>query len=146
VPDVNVLPRISVSFIICYHACCILGMLILCIDSFLLAYKAVPDVIPEVISQIAYEGDTALFTFQATGIPLPDVTWYFNSVPVDETNTMKYMISEMSFNPTAKNSTLTVLGLESSNMGTYTCNAVNSFSSKSGSGLLTINSKSSIYD
>ena len=82
-----------------------------------------------------------MFTFQATGTPIPDIRWYFNGAPVDNTNTMKYMVSEMSFNPSAKNSTLTVLGLESSNMGTYTCNAVNLLSSKSGSGLLTVYGK-----
>ena len=103
--------------------------------------KATPNVRPEVIYQMGYEGDTALFTFQATGTLIPNISWYFNGAPVDMTNTMKYMISELSFNPTTKNSTLTVLNLESSNMGTYTCNAVNLLSSKSGSGVLTVYGK-----
>ena len=99
---------------------------------------AAPDVIPEVINQIMYVGGTALFTFQATGTPIPNISWYFNGAPVDKTNTMKYMISERSFNPTTKNTTLAVFGLESSNMGTYTCSAVNFLPSKISSGVLTV--------
>jgi len=97
-----------------------------------------PEVTPKVINQITYVGGTALFTFQATGTPIPNISWYFNGAPMDKTSTMKYMISEISFNPTTKNTTLAVFGLESSNMGTYTCSAVNLLSSKSSSGMLTV--------
>jgi len=87
---------------------------------------------------MAYEGDTALFTFQATSLLTLNISWSFNGVPVNKTNTQKYMISERSFNPTTKSSTLKVFDLESSNMGTYACKAVNVLSSKSSFGVLTV--------
>jgi len=71
------------------------------------------------------EGNTASFTCQATGEPVPIIIWYFNGVPVDETDTMNYTISEMSLNTTTINNTLTVMSVESSDVGTYTCSATN---------------------
>jgi len=82
-----------------------------------------------------------LFTCQATGIPIPNISWYFNGAPVEDTITVKYMVSEMSFNPTTKNSTLRVINVESSDSGTYTCKAVNSISSDTSSGVLSIDGK-----
>ena len=51
---------------------------------------------------------------------------------------MKYMISEMSLNLTTLNSTLKVIGVESSDSGTYTCIAVNLVSNDTSSGVLTV--------
>ena len=87
------------------------------------------------------EGDTALFTCQATGEPVPTISWYFNGGPVDKANTMKYTISMMSLNTTTINNTLTIMNVQSSDVGTYTCNATNVVSSDTSSGVLTINGK-----
>jgi len=85
------------------------------------------------------EGDTASFTCQVTGKPIPTVTWYFNDGLLHETNTMKYTISMMSLNITTISNTLTVMNVVSSDMGTYTCNATNVISTDISSGVLTVN-------
>ena len=74
----------------------------------------------------------------ATGEPVVTISWYFNGVPVNETNTMKYTIS-MSSNATTNSSTLTIMNVQSSDVGTYTCNATNVLSSDTSSGVLTVN-------
>ena len=104
-------------------------------------YCILLDISPEVANQTINEEDTALFTCQATGTPIPNISWYFNGVPVDETNTMKYMISEMLLNTIAKRSTLTVMNVEPSDIGTYTCEAANFASIDTSSGVLTVISK-----
>ena len=91
------------------------------------------------MNQTLNAGSTALFTCQVTGAPIPSISWYFNGVPVEKANTMKYMISETSLNPIAKRSTLTINNVELSEMGTYTCNATNLISSDISSAALTVN-------
>ena len=103
------------------------------------------DIFSEVKNQTLTEGDTALFTCQATGTPIPNISWYFNGAAVDKAKIMKYMISEMSLNLKAKSSTLTVINVVPSDIGTYTCNAANFASSDSSSGMLTINGKTTTH-
>ena len=91
------------------------------------------------MNQIVNEGDTASFTCQATGEPVPTISWYFNGIPVDEANRMKYIISIMSLNTTTNSSTLTIMNVQSSDVGTYTCNATNAVSTNTSSGVLTVN-------
>ena len=90
------------------------------------------------LDQIQDEGGTASFTCQATGGPVPTISWYFNGAPVDEANMIKYTISETSVNTTTINSRLT-MSVESSDVGTYTCNVTNVVSSDTSSGVLTVN-------
>ena len=92
-------------------------------------------------SQTLNERDTAFFTCQATGTPIPKTIWYFNGAPVDKNNTMKYMISDMSLNNITKSSTLTVVNILLSDNGTYTCKATNFASNDRSSGVLNVNSK-----
>ena len=105
----------------------------------------IPVISPEVINQMVNEGDTALVTCLASGKPIPNISWYFNDAPVEKANTMKYMISEMFLNPITKNSTLAIMNLTLSDMGTYTCSAVNQVSSDSSPGVLTVNRKCCLY-
>ena len=63
---------------------------------------------------------------------------------MEDANTTDYMISEVSLNPTTKNSTLTIVSIQTSDMGTYTCNAANLVSSESSSTMLIIDSKWSV--
>ena len=93
------------------------------------------------MDQTQNEGDIVSFTCQVTGEPVPTITWYFNSAPVDEANTMKYIISMESLNPTTISSILTIMNVQSSDVGTYTCNATNVVSSDTSSGVLTVNGK-----
>ena len=98
-----------------------------------------PTISSEVLDQAQNNGDTATFTCQATGEPVPAISWYFNGVLVNESNIMKYIISVISLNFTAINSTLKIMNIESSDVGNYTCNATNVVSSDTSSGVLTIN-------
>ena len=97
------------------------------------------------MDQAQIEGDTASFTCQVVGEPVPTIRWYFNSVLVDEANTMKYTISVMSLNANTISNTLTIMNVESSDVGTYTCNATNVLSSDTSSGVLTVNGELHSY-
>ena len=91
------------------------------------------------------EGATASFTCQATGEPVPTISWYFNGAPIsNDTDMDKYNISETSVNTTNINSTLTIMSVQSSDVGTYTCNATNVVSSDTSSGVLTVNGECNI--
>ena len=83
------------------------------------------------------ERGTASFICNVTGEPLPTIIWYFNGNPVDEANIMKYEISVL--NTTTISSTLIIMNIQSSDVGTYTCNATNVVSSDTSSGVLTVN-------
>ena len=105
-----------------------------------LAYLVGPDIIG-LMNQAENEGDTASFTCQANGEPLPTISWYFNDVPLNESNTNKYMITERLI-PNANIDILNIMDVESSDVGTYTCNATNVISSDTKSGVLTVNGQS----
>ena len=89
------------------------------------------------LDQTQNEGGTASFTCQATGEPVPTIGWYFNNSLL--ANGATHTISETSVNTTTINSTLTIMNVESSDVGTYTCNATNVVSSDTSSGVLTVN-------
>ena len=97
-----------------------------------------PIINPEVTNQVQDEEESLFFTCQATGAPVPTIRWYFNGTPVDIANTLKYSISETSVNTTIS-STLTIMSVKSSDVGTYTCNATNVVSTDTSSGILTVN-------
>ena len=92
---------------------------------------------PEVMDEAQTEGRMASFTCQATGEPVPTISWYFNGALLADGAT--HTISETSVNTTTINSTLTIMSVESSDVGTYTCNATNVVSSDTSSGVLTVN-------
>jgi len=87
------------------------------------------------MDDIENEGGTANFDCQATGEPVPTVSWYFNDVPVDVTNTVKYAVIFAA----PGQSVLRISNVQSSDVGTYTCNATNVVSSVTSSGVLTVN-------
>ena len=99
----------------------------------------IQDISPELMDEIQDEGGTASFTCQATGEPVPTINWYFNNALL--ANGAKHTISETSVNTITINSTLTIMSVESSDVGTYTCNATNVVSSDTSSGVLTVNGK-----
>ena len=116
-------------------------LLIHLIKSMLLSFmytKDAPSIYPKIINQTVDEKDEAYLTCQATGTPIPNISWYFNGAQVDYLHTMKYFISEMLLNPITINSTLIIASLELSDMGTYTCTADNVVSSDTSSGVLTV--------
>ena len=89
------------------------------------------------MDQIQNEGDIASFSCQATGEPIPTISWYFNGVLL--VNGTEHMISMMSLSTTTISNTLTIMNVQSSDVGTYTCNATNVVSSDTSSGVLTVN-------
>ena len=95
------------------------------------------DISSEVMDEIQDEGATASFSCQATGEPVPIISWYFNGILLADGAT--HTISETSINTTIINSTLTIMSVKSFNVGTYTCNATNVVSSDTSSGVLTVN-------
>ena len=98
-----------------------------------------PTIISELMDEIQDEGTTASFTCQTTGEPVPTINWYFNNTLL--ANGTKHTISETSVNTTTINSRLTIMSVELSDVGTYTCNATNIVSSDTSSGVLTVNGK-----
>ena len=93
----------------------------------------------ELMNETQDEGGIASFTCQADGEPLPTISWCFNGAPLDESNTAKYMITERQISTTITSDILNINNLQSSDVGTYTCNATNVVSSDTSSGVLTVN-------
>jgi len=92
-----------------------------------------------VTDQTHTEGDIVIFTCKATGDPIPNISWYFNDVPVNKSN--KYQILTETLNYTTSESALTVKSLESTDVGTYTCYATNGVSADMSSGILSVTGK-----
>ena len=63
------------------------------------------------------------FTCEATGEPIPDISWYFNSVMINVSS--KYMIMSESINATTVENILTIHNAMSSDIGIYSCTASN---------------------
>ena len=78
---------------------------------------------------------------QATGVPVPCIQWYFNTVMINLSNSSKYISSSMSLNETIMESTLFIINVESSDVGTYTCEAENIIGTDRSSAVLTVNSE-----
>ena len=92
------------------------------------------------MDQTKNEGNNASFTCQTTSEPIPIIKWYYNGALVNNhTNIEKYDIKQSSFSATTIINTLTIISVESSDVGTYTCNATNVVSSDIDSGILTVN-------
>jgi len=110
--------------------------LLYCMMFFLSFYIiAGPGFVSPVADDIENEGSSANFDCQATGLPVPTICWYFNDVPVDMTNTVKYNV----LSNAPGQSTLRIINVQSSDVGTYTCKATNVVSSDTSSGVLTVN-------
>ena len=75
-----------------------------------------------------------LFSCEATGKPVPTISWLFNGVKIKENDTANYSISIYN-NETVIMSNLT---LQSSTIGVYTCEANNAISNNSSSAVLTM--------
>ena len=103
-------------------------------------HLVVPSIHPGVMNQAINEGNTASFTCQATSNPVSIINWYYNGAPVNNEPDMgKYIISQSSLNATTIINTLMITNVQSSDVGTYTCNATNVVSTDTSSGVLTVN-------
>ena len=107
---------------------------------FLLYYTSVAPVIsPKVMDQTLNEGSNAVFICNVTGEPVPAISWYFNGPPLDEANSDKYTITPREAMNNAYVGMLNIKEINSSDVGTYTCNATNVVSTDTSSGVLTVN-------
>jgi len=82
---------------------------------------------------------------QATGEPIPTISWYFNGVMINVSDTSKYNIYG-SMNGTVVMSSLIIMDAQSSDVGTYTCLAENIIGIDRSSGILTVNGKHASMD
>ena len=128
-PYIVIVCTYVVKYKVNMHACVYPMLYIFCLVT--------PTITLEVMDQVQDEGGTASFTCQATSEPVPTISWYFNSTLL--VNGTRHTISETSVNTTTISSTLTIMSVESSDVGTYACNATNVVSSDTSSGVLTVN-------
>ena len=101
-------------------------------------HSVAPTINPEVMDQSHNEDDTVSFTCQADGEPLPTISWHFKGASLDENDTSKYMITD-SHLVTSVTNILSLVNVQSSDVGTYTCNATTVVSTDTSSGILTVN-------
>ena len=106
----------------------------------LVLYTVIPNIKQNVSNKTTNETQSVNFTCEATGKPVPNVSWYFNGVMINVSdNSSKYMIMSRSLNITTTENTLTVYNVTSSDVGTYSCSATNILGNDSTSGLLQVN-------
>ena len=106
----------------------------------LVIYTVIPNINQDISDKTSNETQSVNFTCEATGKPVPNVSWYFNSVMVNVSgNSTKYMIMSRLLNITTTENTLTVYNVTSSDVGTYSCSATNVLGNDSTSGLLQVN-------
>ena len=96
------------------------------------------------MDQTENENSIASYTCQADGEPLPTISWYFNGDPLGPANGTKYLFTDRPLT-TVVMSVLNVRNLESSDAGTYTCNATNVLSTDTSSGILTVNGECTVF-
>ena len=86
----------------------------------------IPIILSE-ITDLSDEGrEMVVFTCQAVGEPVPNISWYFNDVMINVSDDMsKYMIVSVLFNITTAMSTLTIHNATTSGVGIYSCTATN---------------------
>ena len=86
------------------------------------------------------ETNPATFNCQASGRPVPSISWYFKGVMIDVSNASKYNVSNTTKDTTVT-SLLTISNVQSSDVGTYTCQTENNIGIDQSSGILTVNGK-----
>ena len=106
----------------------------------LYTYIVIPNIKENISNKTSNETQSVNFTCEATGKPVPNISWYFNGVMINVSdNSSKYMIMSRLLNITTTENTLTVYNVTSSDVGTYSCNATNVLGNDGTSGLLQVN-------
>ena len=107
---------------------------------YVFTYIVQAEVISDVADLLENETNPVIFSCQATGEPVPNISWHFNDVMINVSDTSKYDVSN-SMNGTVVISLLAILNVQSSDVGTYTCHAENTIGNDESSGVLTVNGK-----
>ena len=109
-------------------------------------FAVIPSIEFSINDEIRDQEENVTFLCPAVAEPVPDISWYFNYVMInDSDNSSKYMIESRSLNITTTENTLTVYNVTSSDVGTYTCNASNVIGNDASSGILTVTSEFKSY-
>ena len=104
-------------------------------------FSVAPEIILQLTDLLENETNPTHFMCQATGVPVPYINWYFNAVIINLSNNSKYNSSSMALNESIIESTLSIINAESSDVGTYTCEAENIIGTDQSSAILTVNGK-----
>ena len=110
------------------------------ICSITILYLVQSEITSEVTDLLENETNPVTFSCQATGEPVPNITWYFNGVMINISDASKYNKTSL-VNGTSIESLLTIINTQSSDVGTYTCQAENIIGNDSSSGILVVNGK-----
>ena len=100
-----------------------------------------PEITVELVDQLENETNPTSFMCQATGEPVPNISWYFNDIMINVSDTNKYMVMSTSINITTFEGRLEVFNAASYDVGTYVCIATNELGSDRSVGVLTVNGK-----
>jgi len=87
-------------------------------------YLVQAEITDEVTDLLQNKTNSITFSCQATGEPIPTISWYYNGGMINVSDTSKYSVSS-SVNGTVIMSSLTIMNTQSSDVGTYTCQAEN---------------------
>ena len=109
----------------------------MCLESCFYIVKAEVLSVSDVLEN---ETNPATLNCQVTGRPVPSISWYFKGVMINVSNTSKYNVSNTKRDTTVT-SLLIISNVQSSDVGTYTCQAENFIGTDQSSGILTVNSK-----
>ena len=90
-----------------------------------------------VTDMLENETFTSVFSCQATGEPVPEITWYFNNVMINILD-INYNVST-AVKEIIVTSVFTIVSAQSSDVGRYTCVAHNFIGGDQISGVLTVN-------
>ena len=104
-------------------------------------FSVAPEIILQLIDLLENETNPTQFVCQATGVPVPYIQWYFNAVMINLSNRSKYNSSSKALNETVIKCTLFIINAESSDVGTYTCEAGNIIGTDQSFAVLTVNSE-----
>jgi len=105
-------------------------------------FLVLPEVNHPLLDVTVNKTHNANFLCQAIGEPIPNIRWYFNGV-MNLTDRSKYNTHATMFGENIL-AFLTIINAQSSDVGTYTCEADNIIGSDNTTGILTVNGKSII--
>ena len=91
------------------------------------------------IDRLENETSPIIFSCEATGEPVPSISWYFNGAMITVSNTSNYNISNTLNGIATIKSALAIVNAQSPDVGTYACLAENSIGSDRSLGVLTVN-------
>ena len=105
------------------------------------SFSVAPETLLQLTDLLVNETNSIQFVCQAIGVPVPYIRWYFNGVMVNLSDSSKYNSSLMQLNESIIESSLSIINVQSSDVGTYTCEAENIIGIELSSGILTVNGK-----